>query len=100
MMKFRLDLLEHLPGVGVGPLELPPPVVVERVLELLTEGLHLQSFGEQLLLQVVHFLAEVAYLGGLRFYDAQLTLQVGYLEFEEADIFEALLVLNFTLAEG
>lgn len=75
-------------------------MVVEWILKLLTERLYLQALGQQLLLEVVNFLTEISYLGGLRFDNAQLALQVRYLEFEEADVFKAFLVLNFTLAEG
>lgn len=45
-----LDLLEHFPSVRVGAFELPPPMVVQWVLELLREGLDLEPLGEKLLL--------------------------------------------------
>ena len=60
-----LDLLEHLPGVGVSALELAPPVVVEGVLEFLGERLDLESLGQELLLQVVDLLPQITDLGGL-----------------------------------
>ena len=36
----RLDLLEHLPGIGVRTFELSPAMDVERVLEFFTQSFH------------------------------------------------------------
>jgi hypothetical protein len=66
--------LEHFPSVRVGTLELPPSVIVERVLQLFTEGLNLKSLSQKLLLEVVDLLPEIANLSGLRFDNAELTL--------------------------
>jgi hypothetical protein len=38
-----LNLLEHLPSVGVSSLQLPPSVVVEGILKLLREGLNAET---------------------------------------------------------
>ena len=75
-------------------------MIVERVLKFLTECLDLKSLSEQLLLQIVYLLSEVSDLCGLRLDNTQLTLEVGDLELEEADVFETLLILHLTLGES
>ena len=95
-----LDLLQHLPGVGVRALELPPSVVVQWVLQLFREGLDLEALSEELLLQVVNLLPEVADLRGLRLHDPQLGLQVGDFELQQPDVFKPLLVLHLTLCQS
>jgi len=95
-----LDLLEELPGVGVGALQLPPPVVVERVFELLGEGLDLEAFVEELLVQGEGLFLEFVDLTGLGLDDLELTGEVTDLELQETDVLKALLVLDLSLAEG
>ena len=94
------DLLEHFVSIRIGTFKLSPSVAVEWVLELLGKCLDLESLSEQLLLQVVDFLSQVWDLGGLRFDDSEFGLVVTDLELEESDIFESLLVLDFTSGES
>jgi len=74
-------------------------VIVKRIFKLFTESLDLESFSEQLLLQVVHLFSQVTDLCSLRFHNSELTLKIGNLEFQKADIFKSFLILNFSFAK-
>ena len=94
-----LDLVEELPRIWVGSLELPPPVVVQWVLELLGEGLDLEALLLKSVGEAEDFLPEVVDLRGLALLDSQLTLQITDLELEQLDVLETLQVLDFTLGK-
>lgn len=96
----NLDLLKHLPGIGISSLKLSPSVTVKRVLKLLREGLDLESLGKQLLLEVEDLFPEVGNLLCLGFDDSELTLVVADLELEESNVLKSLLVLDFSSCEG
>lgn len=95
-----LDFLEHLPCVWVGTLELPPTMVVERVLELLGESLDGKTLSKQLLVEVYDFLTEFIDLGSLGLYDSELTFQISNGVVKNLDVLESLLVLVLTLTES
>ena len=61
-----LDLLKELPSVGVGALKLPPPVIIQRVLQLLRQSLHLQPFIKELLVERESFFLQLIDLRSLR----------------------------------
>jgi len=69
---------------------------VERVLKLFRQSLNLESFSEQLLLQVVDLLSEVRNLRSLRLDDSKLTLVVTNLELKKSDILQSFSILDFT----
>jgi len=49
-----LDLLEHLPSIWIGSLELSPSVAVEWIFKLFGQSLNLKSLSQQLSLEVVN----------------------------------------------
>ena len=95
-----LDLLEHLPSIWVGSLQLSPSVAIEWVLQLFGEGLDLESLGQELLLEVIDLLSQVWDLRGLGLHDSQLRLVVSDLELQKSDVLKSLLVLDFTSSES
>ncbi len=95
-----LDLLEHLPSVGISALEFPPAVAVERVFEFLRKRFDTETFGEQLLVEVDDFVAEVVDLAGLGTDNPEFALEVSNRVVKDPDVFKSLLVLVLALAEG
>lgn len=75
-------------------------MVVERVLKLLRQGLHLQSLVQELLLEIIDLLSEISDLTGTLLGDSQLRSQISDSELEDSDIFNPLLVLLLSLGEG
>jgi len=73
---------------------------VERVLKLFRQSLDLESFSEQLLLQVVDLLSEVRNLRSLRLDDSKLTLVVTNLELKKSDILQSFSILDFTSSKS
>jgi len=73
---------------------------VKRVLKLFRQSLNLESFSEQLLLQVVDLLSEVRNLRSLRLDDSKLTLVVTNLELKKSDILQSFSILDFTSSKS
>ena len=95
-----LDLLKELPSIRVGALKLPPPVIIQRVLQLLRQSLHLQPLIKELLVERESFFLQLIDLRSLRLDNLQFAGQITDLELEKSNVFESLLILDFTLGES
>ena len=95
-----MDFEQELESVWVGTLQLPPSVVVERVLQFFREGLHLEAFLLQSVSKTKHFFLVLGYLRGLCLFDLELALVLADLVAEQLDVLEALVVLHLTLTKG
>ena len=72
----RLDLLKHFPGVRVCAFKLPPPVVVQRVLQFFTQRLYLQFLYKQIAVQLHDLISELTNFRGLAGHNSELALQI------------------------
>jgi len=75
-------------------------MAIQWVLKLFRQGLHLESFSQELSLQVVDFLSQVWNLRGLRLDNSQFTLVISNLELKESNILKSLLILDFTSSQS
>lgn len=96
----RLDLLKHFPSVGVCAFELPPPVVVQRVLQFFTQRLYLQFLYKQVSVKLDYLISELPNLGRLAGHNSELALQIPDLVLEQFDVLKTLTVLAFTLLKS
>ena len=94
-----LDLQEELEGVWVSTLQLSPSVVVEGVLQLFGQGLDLQAFLLEGVSETEYLFLVLGNLRSLCLLDLELALELTDLVLEQLDVFEALIVLDLTLAE-
>jgi hypothetical protein len=92
-----LDLLQQFPSFGVSAFKFAPPVVIQRILELLRKSLDLKFLSHQLRLQSKTLFAQITNLGCLALDNLKFTLQIADAELEEFDVFKTLLVLQFSL---
>ena len=95
-----LDLLKHFPCVGVCAFELPPPVVVQRVLQFFTQRLYLQFLNKKVSVKLYNFISEVTYLRRLAGYNSELALQIPDFVLKKFDVLKTLTVLAFTLLKS
>jgi len=95
-----LNLLEQFPSVGVSALKFPPSVVVQGVFEFFRKSLNLEALIEELLMEREGFLLELFNLRGLGLDNLEFTSEITNLKLEEADIFEALGVLDLSLGKS
>jgi len=73
---------------------------VQRVLKFLRQGFNLESFSQQLLLQVVDLFSKVGNLRSLGLDDSKLTLVVSNLELKQSDVLQSFSVLDFTSGQS
>lgn len=95
-----LDLLDQLVSIWVSALDSSPPVVVEWILQLFTESLHLETLLLELVSEAAHLCLVLDYLSGLALLNLEFTLQLGDLVLEQLYVLETLSVLHFSLAES
>jgi hypothetical protein len=74
-------------------------VIVEWVLQLFREGLDLQTFVKELLMEGEGFFLELIDLRGLSLDNLQFAGQVTDLELQETDVFQTFLILDLSLAK-
>jgi len=96
----RLNLHEHLPRVWVGSFKLPPPMVVQRVLQFLTQCLDLQFLYNQIRVQLNDLLCKAINLSRVAGHDSEFALQITDLILKKLDVFKTFTVLAFSLLES
>ena len=94
-----LDLQQKLESVWISALKLPPSVIVEGILQLLREGLDLETLFLKGVTEAQHFFLVLSNLTCLGFLDLEFALVLTDLVTEQFNILKALIVLDFTLGE-
>ena len=74
-------------------------MIVEWVLQLFREGLDLQTFVKELLMEGEGFFLELIDLRGLSLDNLQFAGQVTDLELQETDVFQTFLILDLSLTK-
>ena len=89
-----MDLLDHLIGLRVSALKLPPPMDVEWLLELIGQELAFLLLLKKFLLKDVDLLLEIGDASGLTLGDQELPLEFSDLLPDILDISESIFVVN------